>query len=410
MKAIQFNFTIPRYLLGLAIGRLSPKFFWSGLTLTGYKEVPEPQLPGDDWVVVKTKLGGICGSDLSAIFLILSTYLTPLSSFPFVFGHENIGRIFKTGVGVRNWQSGERVVVEPLLWCEPRGFKDLCRFCARGEINRCERFTDGDLAPGVETGYCRDTGGSWSPFFLAHKSQLYRLPDNISDENGLMVEPFTIALHAVLQNFPQNSDSVLIMGAGTIGLCTLAALRALGSQAKIIVKGRYGFQAEAARKLGASYTLLGDRYDSLYREIVQWSGGSIKQPALGKPMVIGGVDCIFECVGNRESLDDAMRLTRNGGRVVLLGAPGVIKNLDWSAIFTQELELKSSYQYHHAETFNGKQWKIFDLAIELMSSGKIDLGWMVTHKFRLEDYKQAFDLVTRRGKSEAIKIAFEFED
>lgn len=410
MKAIQFNFTIPRYLMGLALGKISPKFFWSGLTLTDYKEVPEPQLPGDDWVVVKTKLGGICGSDLAAVFLILSPYLTPLSSFPFVLGHENMGRIHNTGVGVRDWRADERVVVEPLLWCQPRGFKDLCRFCARGEINRCERFTDGDLAPGVETGYCRDTGGSWSPFFLAHKSQLYRLPDNVSDENGLMVEPFTIALHAVLQNFPNDSDSVLIIGAGTIGLCALAALRALGSKAKIIVLGKYGFQVEAVKKFGASYTLLKDRNRNYYDEIKEITGGSIKQPVFSKPMVIGGVDCTFESAGNQDSLEDAIRLTRNGGRVILLGTQGVIRNLDWSAVFTQELEMKASYQYHHAEIFNGKQWKVFDLAIELMSNGKVDLGWMVTHKFRLEDYKKAFDLVTHRGKSEAIKIAFEFED
>jgi threonine dehydrogenase-like Zn-dependent dehydrogenase len=410
MKAIQFNFTIPRYVLGLALGKVSPKFYWSGLTCTDYKEIPEPQLPGDDWVVVKTRLGGICGTDTSAVFLILNPYLTPLVSFPLVIGHENVGRVIKTGVGVRDWQIGERVVVEPLLWCEPRGFKDLCRFCARGEINRCERLTDGDLAPGIEIGACRDTGGSWSPFFVAHKSQLYRVPDNISNENGLMIEPFAIALHAVLQNFPQNSDNVLIIGAGTIGLCTLAALRALGSQAKIIVLGRHGFQADAAKRLGASYVLLGDRNNSFYREIVKMSGGSIKQPALGKPMVIGGVDCTFECVGNRDSLDDAMRLTRNGGRVILIGAPGTIKSLDWSPIFTQELELKSSYQYHHAETFNGKQWKVFDLAIELMSTGKVDLGWMVTHKFPLEDYRQAFELTYQRGKNKAIKIAFEFEE
>lgn len=410
MKAIQFNFTIPRYILGLALGRLSPKFFWSGLTCTDYKEIPQPELPGDDWVKVKTNLGGICGTDTSLLYLILSPNLEPFGSFPFVIGHENVGKIAEIGSGVSNWKEGDRVVVEPLLWCVPRGFKDLCRFCARGEINRCERLTEGDLAPGIEIGACRDTGGSWSPFFVAHKSQLYRVPDNISNENSLMIEPFAIALHAVLQNFPQNSDNVLIFGAGTIGLCTLAALRALGSQANIIVQGRYGFQADAARKLGASYVLLGDRNNNFYGEIVQKVGGSIKQPTLGKPVVIGGVDCIFECVGNRDSLDDAMRLTRNGGRVILMGAPGVIKSLDWSPIFTQELELKSSYQYNHVETFNGKQWKVFDLAIELMSTGKIDLGWMVTHKFPLEDYRQAFELTHQRGKNKAIKIAFEFEE
>jgi len=410
MKAIQFNITIPRYILGLALGKLSHKFFWSGLTLTDYKEIPEPELPGNDWVVVKTGLGGICGTDTSSVFLILSPYLTPYASSPFVLGHENIGRIAVTGAGVSEWHVGQRVVIEPSLWCKPRGFDNLCRFCAKGEINRCERLTEGDIAPGIQIGACRDTGGSWSPYFVAHNSQLYQVPDELSDENGLMIEPFSVALHAVLQNYPQDSEKVLIYGAGTNGLCTLAALRALGSQAEIYVIGKYDFQEEAARKLGASNVILNDRKNGFYREITEWSRGKLKQDIFGRPIVIGGVDKTFDCVGNQGSINDAMRLTRSGGRMILVGAPGVIKNLDWSAIWIQELEVKAANLYNHVENYNGKKWKTFDLAIELMASGKVDLGWMVTHKFRLEDYGNAFETTLQKSRNKAIKIAFDFSD
>ena len=139
------------------------------------------------------------------------------------------------------------MVIEPSLWCEPRGFKDFCEFCEKGEINRCLRITEGDVSPGFSIGLCSDTGGSWSPYFVAHKAQLFRVPDEISDENGLMIEPFAIGLHAVLQNYPEDSEQVLIIGAGTIGLCTLASLRALGSKSEVIVLGRYDFQKKAPK-------------------------------------------------------------------------------------------------------------------------------------------------------------------
>lgn len=410
MKAIQYIINIPRYALGLAIGKISPKLYWSGLAKTVYREIPEPVLPGDDWVVIKTKLGGICGTDMAAVTINVSPYNSPYGSSPFVFGHENIGRVAEKGASVSEWQVGQRVVVEPSLWCKPRGFDDLCRFCEKGEINRCERFSEGDIAPGAITGFCRDTGGSWSPYFMAHKSQLYHVPDEISDESAMMIEPFCVALHAVLQNYPQDDEKVLIYGAGTGGLCALAALRALGSEADVYVLGRYDFQVEAAKKLGASNVIVNHHGEGYFHEIAAWSGGKLKQPILGRPIVIGGADKIFDCVGNQRSLDDAMRLTRSGGRIIEVGFPGVIKKLDWSGITVQELEVKAASYYNHAENYGGKTWKTFDLAIDLMANGKVDLGWMVTHKFLLEDYKDAFELSLKKGRHKVIKIAFEFQD
>jgi threonine dehydrogenase-like Zn-dependent dehydrogenase len=96
--------------------------------------------------------------------------------------------------------------------------------------------------------------------------------------------------------------------------------------------------------------------------------------------------------------------------VALVGVPGIAKGVDWTAIFAQELEVKAAYAYHHAEKFNGKEWTTFDLAIDLLSRGVLDLSWMVTHKFRLEEYWQAFDLTHRRAGNQALKIAFEFPD
>lgn len=375
-----------------------------------YTDIPEPDLPGDEWVLVKTRLGGICGTDLSAVKLTASTYSTPLISFPFVLGHENIGRIERVGNDVKNWAVGDRVVVEPSLWCKPRGFKELCNFCEKGEINHCINITEGKISPGIGIGLCHDTGGSWAPYFVAHEEQLYRVPEEISDESGMMIEPFAIALHAVLENYPKDDDRILIIGAGTIGLCVIAALRALGSKAEIIALVRYGFQAEAATLIGATHVIRSSKDTRYYREVVKLCGAELKHPIMGKPMVIGGVDKVFDCVGSNSTLDDAMRFTRNGGRVVLVGEAGMINKLDWTPILTQDLEVKAAYLYNHTEAYQGAKWRTFDLAIDLLKDQKVDLGRLVTHEFKLADYKSAFPILMNRKQAEAIKAAFVFQD
>ena len=408
MKAIRFDVTIPRYISGKTLGKVFPGFLWGGQSCTYMADIPKPELPNDEWVLVRTHYGGICGSDMSAVQLDGSPYTSVLISSQFTLGHENAGNIEVLGANVDGWVVGERVAVEPTLWCAPRGFDEPCRFCSVGEVNRCERFAEGQLAPGLMIGFCENTGGSWSKYYLAHKSQLYRVPEQLSDENVLMVEPFATGLHAVLQEFPADDEKVLILGAGTIGLCTLAALRGLGSRAEIQVLARYPFQAEAARKLGASEVISAGQDNDYYQEIAGLTGASVYNPILGKRVVNGGVDIAYECVGSDSALDDALRLTRNGGRVVLLGMQSIAKGVDWTPVFIKELDITGAYTYHHAENYQGEIWKTFDLAIDLLSQGVVDLGWLLTHKFHLNDYQHAFKVISNRGESQAIKAVFEF--
>lgn len=407
MKAVQFNFTIPRYALGLAMAKLAPSLLWSGLSCTSMQEVAEPSFPTAEWVRIRTRLGGICGTDLGTIYLHTSPYFSPYSDFPFTFGHENVGTVSEVGSQVKGIQPGERVIVEPTLWCAPRGYAkdEWCEFCAKGEINRCQRRSGGKLAPGMFIGSSKDTGGSWSEAFIAHQSQVYRVPDNVSDENALMVEPFSCGLHTVLIDMPSDDETILILGAGTMGLVTLAALRALGNQARILVSARYPHQAEAARKLGASEVLSGR---DPYTQIAERTGATLLKPTIGKLVMEGGVDRVYECTGNDNSLDDANRFTKRGGTVVLVGLPGQAKGIDWSAIFTQELRVLAATEYSHADTYKGKTWKTYDLALDLMEKGKVDLGWMVSRRYALGDYKQALADLAQKGSQGIIKAVFEF--
>ncbi len=277
-----------------------------------------------------------------------------------------------------------------------------------GEINRCERVVDGTLAPAPSIGFSKDTGGSWSRVFLAHKSQLYKVPASVTDENALLLEPFACGLHAALQSMPKDGDTVLILGAGTIGLVTLAALRGLGSKARILVLARYPFQAEAAIRLGASEVISAGRAVDYTAEVARLAGGRLLKPMIGKRVMVGGADLTFECVGNDTTLDDALRFTRAGGQVTLVGVPGIAKNVDWAAIFDNELSVKGAYIYHHAEAYQGRRVKTYQLALDLMAAGKIDLDWMITHRFALQDYRRVFAMLRERSRHGIIKGVFEF--
>jgi L-iditol 2-dehydrogenase len=408
MQAVQFNFTYLRYGMGLAFGRWFPSILWNGLTTTGIRDVPEPELPGPDWVRVRTHLGGICGTDLGAIYLHASPYYSPFSSDRFTLGHENVGTIEELGAKVKGWKVGERIVVEPTLWCAPRGYakKDWCEYCSRGEMNRCLRYAEGAIAPGIITGTCADTGGTWSRSFVAHESQLYRVPESMSDENAMLSEPFACGLHAALMDFPNDDETILIIGAGTIGLLTLAALRALGSQAHILISARYGFQAEAAERLGADEVLRGR---DLYAEVAERTGGNLYKPPIGKRVMIGGVDRVYECVGSDRTLDDALRLARNGGTVVIVGVPGLAKGVDWTAIYSQELRVLAADRYSHSERYKGKTVRTFDLAFDLLNGGELNLSWMLSRRYALIDYKRALSELADKRNNPIIKAVFAFD-
>lgn len=404
MRALQFDDSIPRYVLAKALGRFFPAIYWSGLGCLRYCEVAEPALPGPDWVRVRTRYGGICGSDLNAITLHDSPSVSAYTSFPFTLGHENLGTIAELGPAVQGFAVGERIVVDPLLGCAARGFADLCPSCARGDHGLCERRTEGTIAAGTMIGYCATTGGSWSPSFVAHHSQLVRVPESVSDENAALTDPFATALHAVLRSPPPEGGTVLVLGAGVIGLCAIAALRALGYSNRILVVARHSFQVELARRYGADEIVRpGD--DAALAEALS---ARLHRPILGKPLVSGGAEVVYECVGSDASLDTAIRFTREGGAMVLVGLAAIPKGIDWTSIWLKEIGVLGSYAYGF-ETWQGRRVRTFELALELMSAGKVDLSPLLTHRFALSEYCKALAAATRKSRHQLVKAVFTFD-
>jgi len=408
MKALQFTVSIPSYLFGLVLGPLHRPAYYSRFSCVRLRDVPDPELLGPDWVKVKTRYGGICGSDLNLIRLHGSPALTPFMSQTFTIGHEQVGTIAEMGEGVEGFEVGQRVVVDPVLPCSVRGIDPPCPACQAGEWSRCENFAEGDISPGIILGLCADTGGSWSPYYLAHKFQLFALPDEVSDENGLLIEPFTIALHSVMRCFPEDDDIVLIIGAGVIGLCTVAALRCLGSRVHIIVLAKYPFQGQFAEQYGADRVIT-LRENDYYQALAEATGGRLYKPILGERAMIGGADVVYECVGSDGTLDDALRFVKAGGRLALIGTTGQTRKVDWTPLWFQELSVRGINIACALEEHEGERLRTFEWAIRWMAERRLDLSPLLTHCFPVSDYKRALAMAMNKGRNQAVKVAFEFD-
>jgi threonine dehydrogenase-like Zn-dependent dehydrogenase len=418
VKAITFAAPIPTYLVTLAAGALSPRLRVGPHACTRYGEIDAPRLPGDRWVRVLTRLGGICGSDLAVIALHASPATSPFSSFPFVLGHENVGIVAETGAGVRGIARGERVVVNPLLACGPRAMDPPCAACRAGQPSRCEYFTDGVIPPGMLIGTTRGLGGSWGEQFVAHESQVLRVPDAVSDEAAVLVEPLACSVHAVRSCPPGAGERVLVVGAGSIGLLTLAALRALAPEAAVTVLARHEFQRDHALRLGAAQVVMdrGDRDAAL----AATSGARLLKTIIGPPAAVGGFDRSFVCVSGRAGMDDALRFTRAGGTVVLLGNVRSLDGLDWTPVWLKELTVRGSLTYGapwggsgatasaggpgHAGSDRGA----FEQALDLIAAGRAPVGPLLTHTFPLAEHARALATAMGKGSSRSVKVAFRF--
>ena len=142
----------------------------------------------------------------------------------------------------------DRVVLASVLGCAARGQRELCPNCAAGDYGRCDRVTVGDLKPGLQTGFCSDTGGGWSRLMLAHRSQLWAVPDGMDDRTAVLIEPLACAIHAALRARVSDGDTVLVAGAGTVGLLTLIALRRFSHPGRVIVAAKHPRQRAAASR------------------------------------------------------------------------------------------------------------------------------------------------------------------
>jgi threonine dehydrogenase-like Zn-dependent dehydrogenase len=406
VKALAFAAPIPTYLTTLLTGKLNDALYVGPHACTRLADMPSPALPNDRWVRIRTRMGGICGSDLNVITLKAAPSTSPFSSFPFVIGHENVGDVVEVGRAVTTVRVGERVVANPLLCCETRAIDPVCDACRAGHHSRCSHFTDGALAPGMLIGTTRDLGGSWGEMFVAHETQLVRLPDEVTDAEGVLVEPFACAVHAVRNAMPLDGERVLVIGGGSIGLLVAAALTSLAPAARLTMLARHAFQADHARRLGVERVVFA-RGDYL-RELADAGGVRLLKPIIGKPPGVDGFHRTFVCIGTARATDDALRMTRAGGTIVLLGNASRLDGVDWTPLWLKELTLRGSLCYgEHRHLTPARD--AFREAAELIAAGRAPVAPLVTHTFPLADYRAALATAMDKKESGSVKVVFKFD-
>ena len=398
IQALLYSKSVPRYLLMRYGAKRVRNLETSRFSPLQPVNVAEPALPTPEWVRVKPLLAGICGSDLAALSAESSPYFSPITSPPFVMGHEIVGEVVE-GEG---FEVGERVVVEPALGCEIRGIEPMCRMCVAGRYALCLNVTKGDISSGIQTGFCRDTSGGWSEGTLvAYPSQLHRVPDGLPDEAAVTLEPLACAVHAALKVDPGPNQTTLVVGAGSVGLFVVAALRRLTNAGRIICVAKHARQREEALRLGADEVVHPkDAYEALPRKL----GAETHRPELGKPVVLGGADKVFECVGSPGTMEDAIRLSRPGGEVALVGMPGTRSCLDLTPLWHTEVRLSGAYAYG-IEQYEGKQIKTFELGVKL--APELGLDKLVGPRFRLEKYREAIAGARSAGRDGNVKVVFD---
>lgn len=392
MKALRFSRDVPRYAAARVAGSVVPGrgAAVGPLRLT---DLDPPEPPGPEWVRVRPRLSGICGSDLATIDGHASRYFEPIVSFPFVPGHEVVGDL----------DDGTRVVVEPVLGCATRGIDPPCPGCARGDLGSCERITVGDLEPGLQSGYCADTGGGWSVAMVAHPSQLHPVPAGMSDEAAVMVEPTACAVHAALAGGVAGADVVAILGAGTLGLLTLAAVRRWTDPGTVVVAARHPVQRELARELGADVVVPPDGW----RRAVRRATGSLAVGDGSIDRLAGGADVVYDCVGSASSLTESLAVVRPRGQVVMVGMPGTV-TVDLTGLWHRETRLVGAYAYGTEQLPDRGAVRTFDLAVELV--GAADLGRLVSATYPLDRHREAIEHAADAGRRGAVKIAFDLRD
>ena len=335
-----------------------------------------------------------------------SLYLSGFTSFPLVPGHEVVAEIIEVGEGVKEFQVGERVAIEPALGCTVRGMPDLCPQCAAGRYANCVRTTEGKFSAGLQTGYCTSLPGGWGERFVAHTSQLHSVPDNFSDESAVLLEPLSCAIHGVLRAGIEGAGPVLVVGCGVVGLLTIAALRALQPECRIVAVAKYESQKRMAMEFGASEVCRAgvEGYAQLADEV----GAKVLSVIRGKPAVAGGFPIVFECVGTSAALEDAMRWTMENGTLVGLGMPSDAK-ADLTPLWHQEVRFTGSYAYAIERT-GDKEMKTFELAKHLMvdEAFRSRVSGLVTHRFPIERYRDALVTAGRAGRLGGGKMVFAF--
>ena len=376
------------------------------------EEVEDARPLRPDWVVIRPRLVGICGSDAKQALMDFGEWDTDsamagLCSFPQVMGHEVVADVVSLGPEAEGIEVGQRVVLNPWLSCVPRGIDPVCPSCATGDYSLCHGFLTGPISAGLHSGVSADATGGYADLMPAHPTMLHPVPADLSDEQAVVADPFSVALHAVTRHPPPAGGKVVVYGAGSLGSSAVAVLRALYPDLEVAVVARFPRQVELAAELGASLVLDPEDRAALVEQLAAWSGGKLVPGSLGLPMCHPGeIDVVYDTVGKAETFEVGVRVLRARGTLVKMGfhASG---RWEWSPLYFKEISWVGSNAFG-IEEVEGERAHAIDHYLRLAHAGRVDLRGMITHSFRLEQWRDAFLALADQGRSGAIKVVVDY--
>jgi Threonine dehydrogenase and related Zn-dependent dehydrogenases len=320
-------------------------------------EVPVPETK-ENQVLIRICRIGVCGSDIHVYH-----GKHPYTSYPVVQGHELSGEIAKVGGAVHNFKPGDRVTLQPQVIC------GSCYPCAHGRYNICDALK----VMGFQT------TGAASEYFAVDAEKVLKIPDRLSFDEGAMIEPLAVAVHALQRGGEIAGKNILVLGSGTIGNLVAQAAKGLGAQA-VMVTDISDYRLEKARECGADYCVNTAR-DSLTDALLEHFG-----PAKA--------DLILECIGINPTMTQAVENARKGTDIIVVGVFGEKATVDLGLVQDRELRLIGTAMYREED---------FITAIRLVEEGKIRLSNLITNHFAFKDYIKAYELIDRQ-KDKVMKV------
>jgi len=420
MKALLYEYKISRLVFARFAGLFSLRGYLTKLGPIKLKEVPMPEIKANDWVVINTKFCGICGSDHKQVFLDgnRDNPMTALISWPQILGHEAVGFIVKGGPK-SNLKVGERVVLNPWISCVPRKIKPLCSACQKGKNTLCRNFNKGILTSGIHTGNSSDATGGFAEYFPAHESMAIPIPDDITWDQAILSDPFSVALHSVLKVKLEPGSRCAVYGCGNLGLLTILILKKIFEDVQVIAISRFSHQTNLAKRFGADLVIDSSPTNKVIEKIADYVECDIYYLKKNKPWLIEGVDFLFDTVASPETLETGIRIVKarkmnhetnhlSSGVIVVTGVSSP-KRYEWTPWYFKEIKIIGSNAFAIEEYKCNREHSYYHY-FRFLQEGRLDPTPMITHKFPLEAYKKAFVTARAQKKFKSVKVAFSFNE
>lgn len=328
-----------------------------------FREVPDP-VAGPGQVLLKMMKIGVCGSDIHVYH-----GKHPFTPYPVTQGHEVSAEVAALGEGVEGFTPGQKVTIQPQVVC------GRCYPCTHGKYNLCEELK----VMGFQT------TGAASTLFAVDVEKVTPLPDNVSHDEGAMIEPVAVAVHAVKQ-FPDiRGCKVAVLGAGPIGILVAQSAKAMGA-GQVMITDISDYRLEKAKECGVDFAENSGRVDL--------------GDAMARHFEGGKADVIYDCAGNDVTMGQAIRYARKGSTIILVAVYTGMATVDLAVLNDHELDLKTSMMYRKEDYLD---------AIRLVAQGKICLRPLMSCRFAFRDYLKAYQYIDE-NRERTMKVLIDVQE